>query len=704
MGALGSIAASRIARAFHLGGSSFTLSSEETSGLNAVAAAVRALQRGELDAALAGAVDLAGDVRALLITHAENRIVGEGAAAVMLKRLDDAVRDGDTIYAVIKEIGATGGGASEDASVEIGHCGAAAGMASFLKACVCLHQQILPPTANRAAPYWLRDRIDGPRRATVESSSLDCGRVHLVLEEWEAGACEDRPDRRQPLGARDEGLFVVNGHNAAALTHGLDRLRAQLDTPDRGIEADARAWFHAHSPAPDEALAVAFVAHDRAELRAQIDWARGGIFNGDAPPPAFRDRIFYSPRPLGRTGKTAFVYPGSGNDYSGMGRELAVQWPEIVRRQDSENDRLRSQFVAPIFWDAAPGQVADARQKIFGQVALAGLTTDLVRMFGVHPDAAIGYSLGESAALFALRAWTGRDVMLQAMNASTLFAGDLTGTCDAARKAWRLPPDAPVEWTAGLIVDRPVNEVRAALVGLKRAYLLIINTPCECVVGGRRSDVAEVARRLRCTLMSLPETSTVHCPVAHEVAESYRRLHLLPTTPPSNVRFYSTALGRPYELSDDNAADAILAQALDTIDFPAVIEAAYRDGVRVFVEMGPGASCSRMIGAILGDRPHRTRSVCAPGADGASALLRLLAMLIAERVAVDLGPLYGRDDGPALAEATTPDRTIAIPIGGEPFSVPPKLSRAEARPWRRGKRMAMRTPPFSAIPTRCARP
>ena len=83
------------------------------------------------------------------------------------------------------------------------------------------------------------------------------------------------------------------------------------------------------------------------------------------------------------------------------------------------------------------------------------------------------------------------------------------------------------------------------------------------------------------------------------------------TAPPPNVRFYSTALGRAYELSADNAADAILCKALDTIDFPAVIEAAYRDGVRFFVEMGPGASCSRMIDVILGNRPHRARSVCA---------------------------------------------------------------------------------------------
>ena len=310
-------------------------------------------------------------------------------------------------------------------------------------------------------------------------------------------------------------------------------------------------------------------------------------------------------------------------------------------------------------------------------------------MFGVHPDAAIGYSLGESAALFALRAWAGRDVMLRAMNASTLFAGDLTGRCDAARKAWKLPPEAPVEWTAGLIVDRTVAEVRAALAGVERAYLLIVNTPRECVVGGDRAAVAEVGRRLRCTPLPLPETSTVHCPVVREVAEAYRRLHLLPTTPPPNVRFYSAALGRAYELTEDNAADAILAQALDTIDFPAVIEAAYRDGVRLFVEMGPGASCTRMIGAILGDRPHRARSVCAPGADGVSAVLRLLGMLVAERVAVDLRPLYGRVIAAITADESEAGRSLVIP----------DRRRAVRAACSAPQALGVRDPPVAAPPT-----
>ncbi|MDB5098543.1 MAG: polyketide synthase family protein, partial [Cyanobacteria bacterium RYN_339] len=56
VGALGGMVASRVARELRLGGPSFTISSEETSGLRALEAAVRALQRGELEAALVGAV------------------------------------------------------------------------------------------------------------------------------------------------------------------------------------------------------------------------------------------------------------------------------------------------------------------------------------------------------------------------------------------------------------------------------------------------------------------------------------------------------------------------------------------------------------------------------------------------------------------------------------------------------------------------
>src|SRR6185369_12077279 len=98
------------------------------------------------------------------------------------------------------------------------------------------------------------------------------------------------------------------------------------------------------------------------------------------------------------------------------------------------------------------------------------------------------------------------------------------------------------------------------------------------------------------------------------------------------------------------------------------IESAYRDGVRLFLELGPGASCSRMIGRILGDRPHLARSACFAGQDQISVVLKMMANLIAERVPVDLSPLY---DLPRVAGADErKSATIRVVLGGAPFQPP----------------------------------
>src|SRR5262249_31713835 len=127
MGALASIAASRVARAFRLGGPSFTVSSAETSGLSALHIAFRALQRGEIDVALVGAVDCPGDVRATLVRERE---AGEhvpsrdGAVAILLRRQGGAAQ-----ALFIRNVELRRGDA--DAPVTwhgVGHVGAATGL------------------------------------------------------------------------------------------------------------------------------------------------------------------------------------------------------------------------------------------------------------------------------------------------------------------------------------------------------------------------------------------------------------------------------------------------------------------------------------------------------------------------------------------------------------------------------------------------
>jgi acyl transferase domain-containing protein/3-hydroxymyristoyl/3-hydroxydecanoyl-(acyl carrier protein) dehydratase len=118
LGALGSMVASRIAREFRLGGTSFVVSAEQASGLRALAIGMHALQSGELDAVLVGAVDFCCDLRSIAAlaelqtaAPASGGIPpGEGAAALVIKRMEDARSAGDRVYAVVRAMGAAGGG------------------------------------------------------------------------------------------------------------------------------------------------------------------------------------------------------------------------------------------------------------------------------------------------------------------------------------------------------------------------------------------------------------------------------------------------------------------------------------------------------------------------------------------------------------------------------------------------------------------
>lgn len=169
---------------------------------------------------------------------------------------------------------------------------------------------------------------------------------------------------------------------------------------------------------------------------------------------------------------------------------------------------------------------------------------------------------------------------------------------------------------------------------------MIVNTPSECVVGGLRRDVHEAARRAGCRAIAVDGVPTVHFEAVMEVEQSYRQLHLLPTSPSNGIRFYSAAAGKAYNVSRETAAESITAQAIHGFDFPAVIRQAYADGVRLFVEVGPQASCTRMIDRILEGRSYFAASASSRADEELQSLMTLLAAMIAQRVPVNLAGLY----------------------------------------------------------------
>lgn len=690
MGALGSIAASRIARAFGFGGPCHTVCSEEASAARALVLGVRALQNHELDRVLVGGVDLACDPRTVLPGQVNRP--GEGAGAFVLKRLADAQRDGDRIYAVVQGVGVASdptqvrtqvgpdveGAIPFDASADVGETGAASAAASLAKACIALWQQLLPGPRPQ---YWLHDRQTGPRRALVTSTSIDGTHYAVLLEE----AAEQQlgeifsVSRCQPLGARAEAVFVTQGDSATELLASLQRLSNLVESePSCQIERLARLWFRQSVQLPTRRLAATMVARDTSELTEQLAYLSDHLRTNPTAvlplsgKPTLRDRVFFNPRPLGPLSQIAFVFPGSGNQFDGMGRDLSAHWPEVLRRQNAENELLRSQFSPDVFWNGRV-DTASHRELMFGQVTVGSLVHDILLSLGVPCHAMIGLSLGESAGLFAVRAWRDRDEMLRRMQRSTLFVSDLAPPYDAARRYWGLSNSEPIKWVTGIIAASPA-EVAAALWPESKAYLLIVNTPCECVVGGQEDDVHQLARLLGKTITLLTGVTLAHCAVGRPVEDAYRQLHTLPVTPPNNVKVYSGAWSKPYSPSDKACAESITAGLVNPIHFPAVIERAYQDGVRVFIEVGPGSSCTRMIEAILGDRPQLARAAHVARQDAVSQILRLLAHLVAEGIPVNLETLYQtKDDQFTSSEpAANTGLVVTVPVGQIPMAITPR--------------------------------
>jgi 3-oxoacyl-(acyl-carrier-protein) synthase/3-hydroxymyristoyl/3-hydroxydecanoyl-(acyl carrier protein) dehydratase len=226
MGALASVAASRVARMIGAGGPSFTMSSEHAAPLQALGVMADMLRRGEIDRALVGAVDFAGDVRDRLARRAlsasESGECTEGGAAVVLKRLSDAQRDGDRVYAVLRETMAGIAPASGDTwlnpfahgravpsidvnkpidpakddrleivvaatkgRIGVADAGIATGLAAFIKACLCLHHRALPTDARgHDVP------TEGLRRTRVSVAGLDGNWVRVRLDECPERALE----------------------------------------------------------------------------------------------------------------------------------------------------------------------------------------------------------------------------------------------------------------------------------------------------------------------------------------------------------------------------------------------------------------------------------------------------------------------------------------------------------------------------------
>ena len=396
--------------------------------------------------------------------------------------------------------------------------------------------------------------------------------------------------------------------------------------------------------------------------------------------------IYYSAEPA--LGKVGLVFPGQGSQYIGMGGELAMAFPQVRevwdRTADSKQaDGLRvHRTVFP-----PPGFGADARttqEQALTQTQLAqpaiGLCSAsmlaLLRELGLTPDCVAGHSFGEVTALFAAGVLS-ESAMLQ-----------------VAQERGALMAQAATVPGAMLAVSSAAAEIAELLKagGLAdRVCIANYNSPSQIVLAGAVDAIAEAERlctEKKATARRLPVSAAFHSPLVTSASDGLR-------TALKNVAFekpqfpvYGSADATPYSADGKKNRERLAAQLSAPVRFVDQIAAMYERGVRIFVEVGPGAALTGLIGQCCKGKPHRAVSLDRKGQAGLTSLWQALGQLVVAGVPLDLAPLWTEYAAKVVKDKPAPKLTIPVsgtiinkpypPKGGASALPPPNLSAPNA--------------------------
>ncbi len=155
----------------------------------------------------------------------------------------------------------------------------------------------------------------------------------------------------------------------------------------------------------------------------------------------------FTPAPLGGAG-VAFVYPGAFNSYVGMGRDLLQHFPSLHERLGtlvSDLGRAVSEHKLYPRSCEAPSE-GDLIQHIreltldppalieSGTIFAVAHTVIMRDLFGIQPEMALGYSLGETSMLWASGVWVDGDASSAALRSSPLFKTRICGPKAAVKE------------------------------------------------------------------------------------------------------------------------------------------------------------------------------------------------------------------------------------------------------------------------------
>jgi acyl transferase domain-containing protein/NAD(P)H-dependent flavin oxidoreductase YrpB (nitropropane dioxygenase family)/NAD(P)-dependent dehydrogenase (short-subunit alcohol dehydrogenase family) len=659
-GVLANVISGRITNRLDLGGRNYTVDAACASSLAAIDLACQELVLGKSEMVLAGAADLHNGINDYLMfssTHALSKkgrcatfdaeadgiALGEGVAMIVLKRLSDAKRDGDNIYAVIKGVG----GSSDGKSLGL----TAPRKAGQVKALERAYEQsgISPATVGLVEAHGTgtvvgdKTEISAISDMLVQNGAIT-GQTYLGSVKTQIGHTK--------CAAGLAGLIKA----ALSVYHGIKPATLHMKTPNAFynpanspflFNAEAGLWLDDKRTAGISAFGFggtnfhAVIENDASvqdQRTALKTWpAELFVFRGNSQPLlqsvrtilqhndniSLKDLAYslamYSQEPVALTivasshedlmmkldlalagatskdifvtapvaGKVAFLFPGQGSQRINMARELFVAFPAMRSLLKKHPAYEKVLFPSAVFNSEAAQQQKDAikdtrvAQPVLGIVDLA--MADFLQSLGIEPDMVAGHSYGELPALCFAGAFAPEQLVpLSELRAKAILDGvsDDKGIMVA------------VSGTADV-----VKNFTGEGTGV---YAVNHNSPTQWALAGSTADMEVLMVKLkeaRITFKQMEVACAFHSPLIAGAKALYQQAISDVVFNQPNIPVWSNTTATLYPAAiGERLAEHIVSPVLFTTE----IEQMYAAGARIFIEAGPGKVLSTLTKAILG--------------------------------------------------------------------------------------------------------